>query len=99
MTVYDIAGKLPPVDVLRGRCRALAALERIIDGGESCYTYTREWGDDEAALMSNGGGDEYAIVFTADGTFIRVFAHESTMSPYRDQHRELWPGLLDNLPM
>ena len=50
MTVYDVAVKLPPIDVLRDRCTALAVLERIIEGGEPYYTYTRQWGDDEAAL-------------------------------------------------
>jgi hypothetical protein len=97
--VYDIAARLPPIEVLRNRCRALAVLECIIGGGEPYYTYTREWGADEAALMSNGSGDEWAVVFTADdGAFIRVFDHESPMSPYRDEDRELWPGLLDGLP-
>ncbi|MFF0173557.1 hypothetical protein [Micromonospora profundi] len=55
-------------------------------------------GDDEAALMSNGSGDEWTVVFTADGAFIRVFDHESAMTPYRDPDHELWPGLLDGLP-
>ncbi|MFD6752233.1 MULTISPECIES: hypothetical protein [Micromonospora] len=98
MTVYDVAARLPSVDLLRQRCRALAVLERIIDGGEPYYDYTVTWGDDEAALMSNGSGDEWAIVFAADGVFIRVFHHESAMSPYRDPDLELWPGLLDGLP-
>ncbi len=98
MIVYDIAAKLAAIDVLRSRCRALAVLECIIGGGEPYYTYTREWGADEAALMSNGSGDEWAVVFTADGAFIRVFDHESTMSPYRDADRGLWPGLLDGMP-
>jgi hypothetical protein len=30
--------------------------------------------------------------------FIRVFNHESSMSPYLDPDRTLWPGLLDGLP-
>lgn len=89
---------LPTIDVLRSRCKALATLERIVDGGEPYYTYTRSWGDDEAALMSNGGGGEWAIVFSSDGAFIRVFDHESAMSPYRDSDREVWPGLLDGVP-
>ncbi|MET7402659.1 hypothetical protein ABZS66_55185 [Dactylosporangium sp. NPDC005572] len=96
--MYDIAARLPPIDVLRDRCKALAVLERIIDGGEPYYAYTRQWGDDEAALMSNGSGDEWAVVFTAQGTFIRVFDHESPMTPYRDPDHELWPGLLDGVP-
>lgn len=98
MIVYDIAAKLPPIDVLRNRCRALAVLECIIGGGEPYYTYTREWGDDEAALMSNGSGDEWAVVFTSEGAFIRVFDHESTMTSYRAVDRGLWPGLLDGMP-
>jgi hypothetical protein len=73
-------------------------LEGIVDGGYPYYTYTRAWGDDEAALMSNGSGDEWAVVFTAEGVFIRVFDHESAMTPYRDLDRELWPGLLDGIP-
>ena len=88
MTAYDIASRLPPIEVLRDRCRALAVLERILDRGEPYYDYTAAWGEDEAAFMTNGSGDEYAIVFTSDGVFIRVLAHES----------EMWPGLLDGLP-
>jgi hypothetical protein len=98
VTVYEIATKLPTIQVLRSRCRALAVLERIIDRGEPSYAYTTTWGGDEAALMSNGSGDEWAIVFSNDGAFIRVFDHESAMSPYRDSDRELWPGLLDGIP-
>src|SRR6266508_302785 len=70
----------------------------MIGGGESYYTFDREWGADEAALMSNGSGDEWAVVFTADGAFIRVFDHESAMTLFRDPDRELWPGLLDGMP-
>ncbi|MEU6024591.1 hypothetical protein ACGFIK_13920 [Micromonospora sp. NPDC048871] len=69
MTVYDVAARLPGIDLLRQRCKALAVLERIIDGGEPYYDYTTAWGDDEAALMSNGSGDEWTVVFTADGDF------------------------------
>jgi len=99
MIVYEVAAKLPEIEVLRNRCRALAVLECVIDGGEPYYTYTREWGADEAALMRNGSGDEWAVVFTADGAFIRLFDHESTMTPYRAPDRELWPGLLDGMPV
>ncbi|MCZ7438083.1 hypothetical protein O7598_16860 [Micromonospora sp. WMMC241] len=98
MTAYDIAAELPDIDVLKRRCRALAVLERVLDGGHPYYAYDAAWGPDEAALMSNGSGDEWAVVFTADGVFIRVFDHESSMSPYVDPDRELWPGLLDGLP-
>jgi hypothetical protein len=98
VTAHEIAAKLPAIEVLRNRCRALAVLERIIDRGEPSYSYATKWGSGEAALMSNGSGDEWAIVFGAEGAFIRVFDHESAMSPYRDSDRELWPGLLDGIP-
>ncbi|BCJ64886.1 hypothetical protein [Polymorphospora rubra] len=97
MTVYDVAAKLPSIDVLRDRCQALAVLEQII-GDDPYYAYTREWGDDEAALMSDGSGNEWAVVFTDAGAFIRIFDHESAMTPYRDPDHELWPGLLDGIP-
>ncbi|MEU7613871.1 hypothetical protein [Micromonospora sp. NPDC049204] len=48
--------------------------------------------------MNNGSGDEWAVVFTAEGAFIRAFDHESPMTPYRHPDRELWPGLLDGIP-
>ncbi|XVV17179.1 hypothetical protein ACQP2X_23220 [Actinoplanes sp. CA-131856] len=97
MNVYDIAGRLPSIPVLRDRCRALAVLELIQGTGYEYYSYAA-WGDDEAALMSNGSGDEYTIVFSEAGVFIRLFDHESAMSPYASDDMTLWPGLLDGLP-
>ncbi|PYC64330.1 hypothetical protein C7C45_30725 [Micromonospora arborensis] len=98
MTAYDIAARLPTIGRLRQRCKALAVLERTIDGGAPYYAYTSTWASDEAALMSNGSGDEWAVVFTVDGAFLRVFDHESAMSPYGGPDHELWPGLLDGIP-
>ncbi|MEU8110656.1 hypothetical protein [Micromonospora sp. NPDC048947] len=49
MTAYDVAAQLPDIDLLRQRCKALAVLERIIDGCEPYYAYTSNWGGDEAA--------------------------------------------------
>lgn len=94
MTVYDIAAQLPSIDVLRQRCKALAMLDAIIGG--DYYTYDRTFGADEAGAMRNGSGEEYDIVFTACGVFIRGVYHESRMFEYTDGR--LWPGLLDGLP-
>ena len=98
MNAYDMALALPSIDVLRGRCQALAVLERVVGGDGAFYSYTRAWGAGEAAFMDSGSGDEWAIVFTGGGAFVRVFDHESPMTPYRDPDHELWPGLLDGLP-
>jgi hypothetical protein len=97
VNVYDIVDRLPSIEVLRDRCRAIAVLE-IIQGSDYAYYTYAAWGDDEAALMSNGSGDEYSIVFTDSGVFIRVFDHESEMTPYANDDHALWPGLLDGLP-
>lgn len=54
MTVYDIAARLPSIDVMRERCKALAMLDAIAGG--DYFAYDREWGDGEAASMRNGSG-------------------------------------------
>jgi hypothetical protein len=94
MAVYDIAAQLPSIDVVQQRCKSLVMLDAIIGG--DYYTYDRAWGVGEAASMRNHGGEEYAIVFTAGGAFIRGVYHESPMFEYTDGR--LWPGLLDGLP-
>ncbi|MCX5376887.1 hypothetical protein [Streptomyces sp. NBC_00091] len=98
--VHELIRVLPDVPVLRDRCRALAALEALM--GAQCgpyFDYDPTWGPGvEAALMNNGSGDEYTILFTSDGVFGRGFDHESWMSPYTNDDMALWPGLVDTLP-
>jgi hypothetical protein len=94
VTVYEIAARLPSIDVLQQRCKALAMLDAIIGG--DYYDYDPAWGADEAGSMRNGSGEEYDVVFTAYGVFIRGVYHESPMFEYTDGR--LWPGLLDGLP-
>ncbi|MFI7340315.1 hypothetical protein ACIBUY_20565 [Streptomyces sp. NPDC050085] len=48
--------------------------------------------------MENGSGDDYAVVFGPAGVYIRVFSHESPMSPYGDDGEQPWPGVLDTVP-
>lgn len=98
--VHELIRVLPDVPALRDRCRPLAALDALMDGrGGACFGYDPAWGPGiEAALMDNGSGDEYAILFTPDGVFGRGFDHESWMSPYTNEDMALWPGLVDTLP-
>ncbi|GHJ43966.1 hypothetical protein Cs7R123_13080 [Catellatospora sp. TT07R-123] len=93
MNVYDIAAALPPVDVLRRHCLALAALDAVVADGER-FTFAQSDGE-TTARMDDGCGDEYDIVFSSAGVFIRGVYHESSMSAY---HQATWPGLLDGLP-
>lgn len=80
MNVHDLIRVLPDIPALRARCRAMAALELLISGKTEYryFSYDTVWGPGvEAALMNNGAGDEYAILFTPDG----VFGAGSTTSP------------------
>ncbi|MBB4741875.1 hypothetical protein BJY16_005334 [Actinoplanes octamycinicus] len=94
MTVYDVAARLPAIEVVRQRCKALTVLDAIVEG--DYYTYEPAWGAGEAAAMRNGSGEEYDIVFTEHGVFIRGLYHESPMIQIAEGR--LWPGLLDGLP-
>lgn len=70
-----------------------------VSGGYGTYAFTGRWREDEElASMDNGSGDEYSIVFTAAGAFIRGFDHESPMSPYGDDDYATWPGLVETVP-
>jgi hypothetical protein len=99
MTASDIARQLPGISVLREHCRAMAMLEAILspDWSARHHGFNAHWSKaDELASMSNGSGDEYSIVFSSAGAYIRGFAHESPMSPYVDD--EPWPGVIDDVP-
>lgn len=52
----------------------------------------------QLASMENGGGDEYSIVFSEAGAYIRGFDHESPMSPFDRAGGEPWPGVIDDVP-
>ncbi|MET9116085.1 hypothetical protein ABZX38_18085 [Streptomyces longwoodensis] len=100
MTVYDVARSLPSIADLRDLCRSLAMLEAILspDWERRCYSFDADWADsEEMASMRNGSGDEYSIVFSAAGVYVRGFCHESPMSPYGNDG-EPWPGVIDEVP-
>ncbi|GGL53176.1 hypothetical protein [Planomonospora parontospora] len=99
MTAHDVARLLPDVTVLRDLCRSMAVLEAILspDWESRYHSFDAAWGPgEEMASMRNGSGDEYSIVFSAAGAYIRGFAHESMMSPYGNGGP--WPGVLDSVP-
>lgn len=100
MTAHDVARALPQISVLRDRCRVLATLDAVMspewDG--RYFSFDSHWAPDEdMASMRNGSGDEWSIVFTSAGAFVRGFDHESDMSPYVNNGK-LWPGLVESVP-
>jgi hypothetical protein len=98
VTARDVAAALPDIVVLYDRCRAMAVLDAILspEWEYRYFSFQSQWSPgQEMASMRNGSGDEYSIVFSAAGVFIRGFAHESPMSPFA---AGLWPGLIDTVP-
>jgi hypothetical protein len=92
---------LPAPSLLKAVSKSLAVLDMIMepDWGLRYYSYRPTWGPaEDLASMQNGSGDEYSIVFLADGAaYVRGFDHESPMSPW-GHDGELWPGLIDGIP-
>ncbi|MFI5547787.1 hypothetical protein ACIA6E_28850 [Streptomyces sp. NPDC051815] len=100
MTVHDVARRLPSIADLRDLCRSLAMLDAILspEWEDRYYSFDSGWADrEEMASMRNGSGDEYSIVFSAAGAYIRGFDHEAPMSPYGNDG-EPWPGVIDEVP-
>ena len=100
-TVHAIANLLPAPVELRAHLRALAVLDTAIaDDPQYCYyTFDVAWGPgEEAALMENGSGDDFSVLFTPAGVLIRGFDHESAMSPYGTDDEQVWPGVIDEVP-
>ncbi|MEV6244208.1 hypothetical protein [Lentzea sp. NPDC051838] len=101
MTAYDVARRLPAIPELRALCRALAALNVVLcpDSEHRYHGYSTTWASgEELASMYDGSGNEYSVVFTAAGAYVRGFDHESPMSPYATDDEEPWPGVLDTVP-
>lgn len=100
-TAHEAAALLPDPARLRTHLRALAVLDATIgDDPRFChYTFAIAWGPgEEAALMDNGSGDDFSVLFTSAGVLIRGFDHESEMSPYGTDDEEVWPGVIDEVP-
>jgi hypothetical protein len=99
VTAHDVAAALPQIPVLRDRCRALAMLDAILspEWEFRYFSFDAHWSPgEEMASMRNGSGDDYSIVFSAAGVFIRGFAHESPVNAASWPQRR--PGLIDGVP-
>lgn len=93
MSVLEIVQSLPGVDELRRRSQALAMCEAIIspDWESRYYSYDSRWSverGEHLASMRNGSGDEYSIVFSPAGVWIRGLDHEAKPAA----------GLFDDVP-
>lgn len=100
VSVHEVIQRIPDVGAVRRVGRALAVLDLVLneDPTTRYFQFDARWSEtEEAALMRDGSGNEYSMVFSPDGAFAYGFDHESPMSPYVNDHR-LWPGLLGGVP-
>ena len=101
MSIEGLALRLPDPVVLLHRTRSLAVLDAVmsLEWEYRYYSFDAAWGEGmQLASMRNGSGDDWSITWTAAGTFVRGFDHESARSPFAQQPPGLAPGLLDGLP-
>lgn len=92
---------MPDIESLRAHMQLLAAITAVFDVeyGEPPFAFDPCWGrQEQLATNKNGSGDELFIHFTPHGCFIKGFAHESEMTPYKRADRSIWPGVLDHVP-
>lgn len=93
---------MPTVDQLMALLQSLATLDAIMSPDECdarYYSFNSKWSrDEQMGSMRNGSGDEFFALFNRAGCFIKGFAHEYPMTPYRSKPPQIWPGILDNVP-
>ncbi|MFC8073917.1 hypothetical protein ACFUN8_00085 [Streptomyces sp. NPDC057307] len=98
--VHSLSGALPPLRLPPGTRRACLRVYAILspDWEYRYYSFNSAWAEgEEMASMRNGSGDEYSIVFSAAGAYVRGFDHESPMSLGANDG-EVWPGVIDGVP-
>jgi len=92
---------LPDVDSLKALLQSLATLDTIMspEWENRYYSFNSKWSrGEQMGSMRNGSGDEFFALFNRAGCFIKGFAHEYPMTPYRTQPPEIWPGVLESAP-
>ena len=92
---------LPGIDRLKLLLQSLATLDAIMspEWEYRYYSFDANWSPGEQmGSMRNGSGDELFALFTDAGSFIKGFAHEYPMTPYRTQPPQIWAGVLDEIP-
>ena len=77
--MVDTRVSLPPLPELERICRGLATLDAILmpEWQDRYYSFNAAWAPSQRmASMRNGEGDDWFIVFTPAGVFLKSFWHE-----------------------
>lgn len=92
---------LPDVNGLRRALQAMAMLDAILcpDWQFRYYSFNAAWAaGEQMGSMRNGSGDDLFAHFSSAGCWLKGFAHEYPMSPYRKSPPRPWLGVLDAVP-
>lgn len=93
--------ELPDVDGLRRLMQSMAVLDAILcpEWQFRYYSFNAAWAPGEQmGSMRDGSGDGFFAHFGPAGCWLKGFAHESSMSPYRENPPRPWPGVLETVP-
>jgi hypothetical protein len=93
---------LPDVDGLRRTLQSMAMLDAILcpEWQFRYYSFNTDWSPGEQmGSMRNGSGDDFFAHFSPAGCWLKGFAHEFPLSPYRTKPNLVWPGVLDAVPV
>lgn len=99
ISTRDLSG-LPDIDTLKRLMQSMAMLDALMcPRSGSYYSFITNWSaSKQVGMMDNGSGDEFFAIYNEHGCFLKGFAHEYEMSPYRVNPPAMWPGLLDGIP-
>jgi hypothetical protein len=93
---------LPNVDGLRRTLQSMAMLDAILCPRWEFryYSFNAAWSaGEQMGSIRNGSGDDLFAHFSRAGCWLKGFAHECPLSPYRDDgSKRVWPGVLDAVP-
>lgn len=92
---------LPDVDALKRLMQSMAVLDAILspEWEYRYYSFNATWAaGEQMGSMRDGCGDDLFALFTDRGCFLKGFAHEAAMTPYKRKPKRVWPGVFDRLP-
>ena len=92
---------LPDIESLRELSQSLAMLDAILspEWENRYFSFESKWDRGKmTASMRDGCANDYFILFNFDGAIIKGFDHESIMSPYANEPKKVWAGVLDDVP-
>jgi hypothetical protein len=100
ISTRDLSG-LSDVDGLKRLLQSMAMLDAILspEWEFRYYSFNSKWSrGKQMGSMRNGSGDDFFALFNRHGCFLKGFAHEYEMTPYRVTPKRVWPGVLDSVP-